>query len=128
MTWAQTVVCTAVSPMSGSPTWNTEKKDKTPAQVFTPPADEKKMGTIWIFVYYAVYGSGRGRCRVSWSQSVCVWGGGECLYLQISYLNRAHETERTVFPILQVFSMCKCKLSHKRKHKGYSTNSAMNTL
>ena len=37
--------------------------NKTPAQAFTPPADEKKMGTIWIFVYYAVYGSGRGRCR-----------------------------------------------------------------
>ena len=35
--------------------WN-----KTPAQAFTPPADENKMGTIWIFVYY---GSGRGRCR-----------------------------------------------------------------
>ena len=37
--------------------------NKTPAQAFTPPADEKKMGTNWIFVYYAVYGSGRGRCR-----------------------------------------------------------------
>ena len=37
--------------------------NKTPAQAFTPPANEKKMGTIWIFVYYAVYGSGRGRCR-----------------------------------------------------------------
>ena len=24
-------------------------------------------GTIWIFVYYAVYGSGRGRCGISWS-------------------------------------------------------------
>ena len=34
--------------------------NKTPAQAFTPPADEKKMGTIWIFGYY---GSGRGRCR-----------------------------------------------------------------
>ena len=53
-------------------------------------------------------------------------GGG--LNLQIWDLNRAHETERTVFPILQVFSMCRCKLWHKRKHKGYSTNSAMNTL
>ena len=37
--------------------------NKAPARAFTPPADEKKMGTIWIFVYYAVYGSGRGRCR-----------------------------------------------------------------
>ena len=37
-----------------------------------------------------------------------VGGGG--LNLQIWDLNRAHETERTVFPILQVFSMCRCKL------------------
>ena len=42
--------------------------NKTPAQAFTPPADEKKMGTIWIFVYYAVNGSGRGRIAgISWS-------------------------------------------------------------
>ena len=34
--------------------------NKSPAQAFTPLADEKKMGTIWIFGYY---GSGRGRCR-----------------------------------------------------------------
>ena len=54
--------------------------------------------------------------------------GGGCLNLQIWDLNRAHKTERTVFPILQVFSMSKRKLWHKRKHKGYSTNSAMNTL
>ena len=99
--------------------------NKTPAQAFTPPADEKKMGTIWIFVYYAVYGSGRGRCR---DFLVLKWRGGG-LNLQIWDLNRAHETERTVFPILQVFSMCRRKLWHKRKHKGYSTNnSAMNTL
>ena len=26
--------------------------NKTPAQAFTPPANEKKMGTIWIFGYY----------------------------------------------------------------------------
>ena len=38
-------------------------RNKTPAQAFTPPADEKKMGAIWIFVYYVVYGSRRGRCR-----------------------------------------------------------------
>ena len=37
-----------------------------------------------------------------------VGGGG--LNLQIWDLNRAPETERTVFPILQVFSMCRCKL------------------
>ena len=79
--------------------------NKTPAQAFTPPADEKKMGTIWIFVYYAVYGSGRGRCR---DFLVLKWGGG--LNLQIWDLNRAHETERTLFPILQVFSMCRRKL------------------
>ena len=35
-------------------------------------------------------------------------GGG--LDLQICDLNRAHETETTVFPIPQVFSMCRCKL------------------
>ena len=32
-------------------------------------------------------------------------GGG--LNFQIWHLNRVHETERTVFPILQVFSMCR---------------------
>ena len=72
------------------------KLNKTPAQAFTPPADEKKMGTIWILVYYAVYSSGRGRYR---DFLVLKWGGG-CLNLQIWDLNRAHETERTVFPIL----------------------------
>ena len=61
--------------------------------------------TIWIFVNYAVYTSGRGRCR---DFLVLKWGGG--LNLQIWDLNRAHETERTVFPILQVFSMCRRKL------------------
>ena len=50
--------------------------NKTPAQAFTPPADEKKMGTIWIFVYYAVYGSGRGRCR---DFLVLKWRGGGVL-------------------------------------------------
>ena len=53
--------------------------NKTPAKAFTPPADEKKMGTIWIFVYYAVYGSGRDRCR---DFLVLKWGGGG-LNLQI---------------------------------------------
>ena len=32
--------------------------NKTPARAFTPPADEKKMGTIWIFVPGRLY---RGR-------------------------------------------------------------------
>ena len=80
-------------------------KTPGPAQAFTPPADGKKMGTIWIFVYYAVCGSGRGRCR---NFLVLKWGGG--LDLQIWDLNRAHETERTVFPIPQVFSTCRRRL------------------
>ena len=37
-------------------------------------------------------------------------GGGGGLDLQIWDLNRAHETERTVFPIPQVFSMCRRRL------------------
>ena len=48
-------------------------RNKTPAQAFTPPADKKKMGAIWIFVYDVVYGSGRGRCR---DFLVLKWGGG----------------------------------------------------
>ena len=36
--------------------------------------------------------------------------GGGGIDLQVWDLNRPHETERTVFPILQVFSMCRCKL------------------
>ena len=48
-------------------------RNKTPVQAFAPPADEKKMGAIWIFVYYVVYGSGRGRCR---DFLVLKWGGG----------------------------------------------------
>ena len=68
--------------------------NKTPAQAFTPPVDEKKMGTIWIFGYY---GSGRSRCR-------CL-KVGKGLDFQKWDLNRAHETERTVFPIPQVFGM-----------------------
>ena len=41
------------------------------------------------------------------------WSYGEGrggLDLQIWDLNRAHETETTVFPIPQVFSMCGCRL------------------
>ena len=75
-------------------------------------ADEKKMNTIWIFVYCAVCGSGRGRCRnflvLKWGGGLKVGGGG--LGLQIWDLNRAHETERTVFPTPQVFSMCRRRL------------------
>ena len=77
------------------------KINKTPAQAFTPPADEKKMDIISIFVYYAVYGSGRGRCR---NFLVLKWGGGD-LDLQIWDLNRAHETEGTVF-LIPTFSAC----------------------
>ena len=80
--------------------------NKTPAQAFTPPADEKKMGTIWTLVCYAVYGSGRGRCR---NFLVLKLGGGD-LDLRIWDLNGAHETERSVFPIPQVFSICRRKL------------------
>ena len=36
--------------------------------------------------------------------------GGGGLHLQIWYLNRAHETEKTVLPIPQVFSMCRRRL------------------
>ena len=45
-------------------------------------------------------------------------GGG--LDLQIWDLNRVHETERTVFPIPQFFSMCRRRLCHDIKE----TNSA----
>ena len=90
---------------SSSSRLKNKNRNKTPAQAFTPPTDEKKMGTIWIFVYYAVYGSRRGRCR---NFLVLNWGGG--LHLQIWDLNGAHETERTVFPIPQVFSMCRRRL------------------
>ena len=97
-------LCSAVSPMSATPTSDTEKNprnggilrlrlaygrrsNKTPAQAFTPPTDEKKMGTIWILVYYTVYGSRRGRCR---NFLVLNWrGGGGGLHLQIWDLNRA---------------------------------------
>ena len=44
----------------------------------------------------------------SWSYGRAGGGGG--LDLQIWDLNRAHETETTVFPIPQVFSMCGCRL------------------
>ena len=43
----------------------------------------------------------------SWSYG---GGGAGGLDLQIRDLNRAHETETTVFPIPQVFSMCRCRL------------------
>ena len=39
-----------------------------------------------------------------------MWGGG--LNLQMRDLNGPHETERTVFPILQVFSMCIVSFQH----------------
>ena len=49
------------------------KSNKKPAKAFTPPTDKKKIGTIWIFGYYAVYGSRRGRCR---NLLVLNWRGG----------------------------------------------------
>ena len=69
--------------------------NKTPAQAFTPPANEKKMGTIWIFGYY---GSGRGRYFL-------VLKLGEGLDFQIWDLNRAHETEELFFQYHR-FSAC----------------------
>ena len=41
--------------------------DKTPAQAFTPPADEKNMGTTWIFVYCASTAQAGADAGVSWS-------------------------------------------------------------
>ena len=80
--------------------------NKTPAQAFTPPADGKKMGTIWIR---------RLRLRQGQMQEFLLLkvgggGGGGGLDLRIWDLNGAHETERSVFPIPQVFSMCRRKL------------------
>ena len=59
------------------------------------------MGTIWIVVYYAVHGSGRGRCR---NFLVLKWGGGG-LNLQIWDLNRAHEQKEPFFQYYR-FSAC----------------------
>ena len=75
---------------------------------FTPPADEKKMGTIWIIVSYIR----RLRLRQGQMQEFLGLkvGEGGGLDLQIWDLNRAHETERTVFPIPQVFCMCRRRL------------------
>ena len=77
------------------------KWNKTPAQAFTPPADEKKCVLR--------------RLRLKQGQmqellGLMVGGPGGGLDLQIWDLNRAHETERTVFTIPQVFSMCRCRL------------------
>ena len=80
------------------------KINKTPAKAFTPPADEKKMGTIWIVDICVLR---RLRLRQGQMQGFLglkVGRGG--LNLQIWDLNRPHETERTVFPILQRFSAC----------------------
>ena len=80
-------------------------KHKTPAQAFTPPADEKEMGhNLDICVLR------RLRLRQGQMQGFLGLKVGGCLNLQIWDLNRAHETERTVFPILLVFSMCRRKL------------------
>ena len=54
------------------------KTNKTPAQAFTPPADEKKMGTIWIFVYYAVYAN-VGQGQMQGFLGLKVGGGGGVL-------------------------------------------------
>ena len=77
--------------------------NKTPAQAFTPPADEKK----------CVLRKELRRLRLKQGQMQELLGlmaGGGVLDLQIWDLNRAHETETTVFPIPQVFSMRGCRL------------------
>ena len=81
------------------------------------------MGTIWIFVCYVR----RLRLRQGKMQEFLgLKGGGGSWFANMGFnLNQAHEAERTVFPIPQAFSMCRCRLWHKRKHKGYSTNSAI---
>ena len=69
--------------------------NKTPAQAFTPPADEKK----------CVLRKVLRRLRLKQGQMQELLGlmaGGGGLNLQIWDLNRAHETETTVFPIPQV--------------------------
>ena len=82
------------------------KLNKTPAQAFTPPADEKK----------CVLRKVLRRLRLKQGQMpellglMARAGGGGGLDLQIWDLNRAHGTETTVFPIPQVFSMCGCRL------------------
>ena len=43
------------------------KWNKTPAQAFTPPADEKKMDTISIFVYYPSTAQAGADVGISWS-------------------------------------------------------------
>ena len=81
--------------------------NKTPAQAFTPPPDEKKCVLRKVL------------CRLRLKQGqmqellgLMAGGGGRGggLDLLIWDLNRAHETETTVFPIPQVFSMCGCRL------------------
>ena len=72
-------------------------ENKTPAQAFTPPADEKKMD---------IFGLRCLRLRHGQMQEFLGLKVGGGLDLQIWDLNRANETERTVFPIPQVFSMC----------------------
>ena len=78
--------------------------NKTPTQAFTPPADEKKMGTIWIFRYYG------STAQAGADADFLGLKVGDGLDFQIWDVNRAHETERTVFPIPQVSSMCRRRL------------------
>ena len=77
--------------------------NKTPAQAFTPPGDEKKC------VLHKVLRRLR-RKQGQMQEPLGLMAGGGGLDLQIWDLNRAHETETTVFPIPQVFSMCGCRL------------------
>ena len=46
---------------------NTFTINKTPAQAFTPLADEKKMGTMWIFATTPSTAQARTDAGISWS-------------------------------------------------------------
>ena len=78
--------------------------NKTPEKAFTPPADEKQMGTTRYLGTTAQAGAD-AVMQIFLGLKV-----GEGLDFQIWDLNRAHETERTVFPIPQVFSMFRRRL------------------
>ena len=81
------------------------RSNKTPAQAFTPACRREENGpNLNICVLR------RLRLRQGQMQGFLGLKVGGGLNLQIWDLNRAHEIERTVFPILQVFSMCRCKL------------------
>ena len=82
-------------------------RNKTPAQAFTSACRREENGhNLDICVLRRLW-LRQGQMQGFLGLKV---GGGGGLNLQIWDLNRAHERERTVFPILQVFSMCRRKL------------------